>query len=145
MKRSEALAPLSCEHHQALVAAQRLRRATPDTAQEARDAFLAFWESHGRRHFRIEEEVLFPAYAGYGDPHDALLLRALGDHVAIRRDADAIAAAATPEPDALIELGDRLHAHVRLEERELFPLIEETVPGGELTALAEALARAEQP
>jgi len=41
MKRHRVLQPLSRDHHVALVAAQRLRRATPDGAAAARDAFLA--------------------------------------------------------------------------------------------------------
>jgi hypothetical protein len=48
MKRSKALAALSRDHHQALVVAQKLRRATAATACEARDAFLAYWTGHGR-------------------------------------------------------------------------------------------------
>ena len=56
-----------------------LRRATDATAPEARETFLAYWTGHGSRYFRLEEELLFPAYAGYGDPHDPRVLRALGD------------------------------------------------------------------
>ena len=43
MKRSEALASLSRDHHQALVVAQKLRRATDGTAPQARETFLAYW------------------------------------------------------------------------------------------------------
>ena len=43
MKRSAALAALSRDHHQALIVAQQLRRATVATAAEAREAFLAYW------------------------------------------------------------------------------------------------------
>jgi hypothetical protein len=78
VKRSASLASLSRDHHQALVVAQQLRRATDATAAEARTAFLSYWSRHGRLHFRLEEEVLFPAYAGHGDPHDPVVLRALG-------------------------------------------------------------------
>lgn len=79
MKRSEALTPLSHDHHQALVLAQRLRRADAGNAPEVRDAFLGFWREHGQRHFREEEELLLPAYAGHGDAHHPLVLRALGE------------------------------------------------------------------
>jgi hypothetical protein len=61
MKRSAELAVLSRDHHQALVVAQQLRRATVATAAEAREAFLAYWAGHGRLHFGLEEELLFPA------------------------------------------------------------------------------------
>ena len=145
MKRSAALASLSRDHHQALVLAQKLRRATDATAAEARDAFLAYWTDHGRLHFRLEEEFLFPAYAGHADPHHPLVLRALGEHATIRHRADTLMASPSATPDALQRLGTELAAHVRLEEREVFPLIERVVPERELTVLAEALEDAEQP
>jgi len=142
VKRSTALTSLSRDHHQALVVAQRLRRATDATAANARAAFLAYWTEHGRLHFRLEEEVLFPAYAGHGDPHDPVVLRALGDHAMIRHRADAVAAAASSDPSALALLGAELAAHVRLEEREVFPLIERVMPERELEAVARALEAA---
>ncbi|HLI60574.1 MAG TPA: hemerythrin domain-containing protein [Solirubrobacteraceae bacterium] len=140
MKRSEALAILSRDHHQALFVAQRLRRAQPETAAAERARFLEFWTAHGRRHFQLEEELLFPAYAPYGDAHHPLLLRALGEHVAIR----ALAARTDTSPEGLHELGEALAAHVRGEERELFAVIEEAMPPDELLALARELERAER-
>jgi hypothetical protein len=142
MKRDPALASLSRDHHQALVTAQRLRRAGPGTAGEGRAAFLEFWEQHGRTHFRAEEEILLPAFAGHGDPHHPLVARALCDHVAIRHRADALAGRPSPPLAALHELGSRLGDHVRLEERELFPLIEQALPAAELEAVHIALREA---
>jgi hypothetical protein len=139
VKRSEALASLSRDHHQALAIAQKLRRASPETATDVRAAFLSYWTAHGRTHFRLEEEVLLPAYAEYGDAHDPLVLRVLGEHVAIRQRADAVTAATAIAPEALHELGARLAAHVRLEERELFPLIERAVPPPKLLAVARTI------
>lgn len=143
MKRSDALAKLSRDHHHALVAAQRLRRADAATATEARAAFLAFWTSEGSMHFRLEEEVLLPAYARFGDAHHPLVLQALGEHVEIRQRA-ADVAAGEAGVDALHDLGARLAAHVRLEERELFVHIEETMPPEPLAAVAAALDEAER-
>jgi hypothetical protein len=143
VKRSESLAILSRDHHQALFVAQRLSRADADTAAAARTRFLDFWTGEGRAHFRLEEEVLLPAYAAYGDPHDPVVLRVLGEHVAIRAQADRLAAQPAPTLDSLHELGAALTAHVRLEERQLFPMIEDAFPADELLALAHALTRAE--
>jgi hypothetical protein len=42
MKRSDALAPLSRDHQHGLAVALQLRRATPQSAEAAREAF-AFW------------------------------------------------------------------------------------------------------
>ncbi|HET8754760.1 MAG TPA: hemerythrin domain-containing protein [Solirubrobacteraceae bacterium] len=142
MKRHRALQPLSRDHHVALVAAQRLRRATDADAGAARTAFLEFWAEHGAKHFRVEEDVLLPAFAAYGDPGDARVVQMLVEHVRIRA---AAAAIARGEADltALQALGAALAAHVRLEEREVFPLIEETLPEAEAERLVDAVLAAE--
>lgn len=140
MKRSEALAILSRDHHHALVVAQKLTRADAESAAAARDRFLEFWEQEGRRHFQIEEELLLPAFAAHGDARHPLVLQVLGDHVEIRAKAARAAATSEPEVEALRLLGAELATHVRLEERELFPVIEEAIPADELLALAHALA-----
>ena len=139
MKRDPALVPLSHDHHQALTVAQKLRRADAQSAEEARSELVAYWEGHGREHFRLEEEILFPAYAGYGDPYDPLLARALCDHVAIRREVDAATGDAAAPVSTLQKLGTMISDHVRLEERELFPLIKSALPETELAAVAVAL------
>ena len=139
MKRSEALAHLSRDHHQALFVAQRLRRAGPETAAAARDAFLEFWATEGRQHFRDEEEILLPAFARHEPPTHEAVVRVLTDHIDLRRRAGDLASDSTPSPDDLRELGDRLHAHVRHEERVLFPLIEAALSTDELIELAAAL------
>lgn len=143
MKRSPVLEPLSRDHHQALVVAQRLRRASPETAAEVRERFLDFWRSEQVRHFRVEEEVLLPAYAGHGDPGHPLVVRVLVDHVEIRHRADRLARNPSPPIEALQRLGSKLAEHVRLEERELFPLIEAALPDEELEPLCERIAAAE--
>jgi hypothetical protein len=61
VKRSDALAPLSRQHHHGLSAALKLKRADAAAAPEARAAFLEFWDREGRDHFRVEEELLLPA------------------------------------------------------------------------------------
>jgi len=139
VRRHQGLASLSRHHHRILSAAQELRRCTAATARQSRAGYLAHWESEGRNHIRLEEEVLLPAYACHGDPYDPLVARALCDHVSIRQRTTALLVDATPSPDALHQLGSLLAHHVRLEERELFPLIERTIPADQLAALADAL------
>jgi hypothetical protein len=139
MKRDPALISLSRDHHKALSVALRLRRATAETATDVRADALRFWTTAGRAHFRLEEEVLLPAYARHGDPHHPLVARVLCDHVAIRQRMDILARDAPPDVACLRELGTMLADHVRLEERELFVLIEQTLPAAALAALAAVL------
>jgi iron-sulfur cluster repair protein YtfE (RIC family) len=142
MKRHDALASLSRDHHHGLVVAQKLSRATETDALAARAALLAFWEQEGYEHLRIEEDLLFPAFARQADPtHDAIV-RVLTEHVDLRRRAADLTAQTAPAPDALHDLGGRLHDHIRHEERVLFPLIEAALPEHELLELAAAVERA---
>lgn len=143
MKRSEALAILSRDHHQALVVAQKLTRVDADTAAATRTRFLEFWEREGRSHFRLEEELLLPAYAAYGDARHPLVLQVLGDHVAIRAQVARLNVQPDTTVETLREFGAMFAAHVRLEERELFPIIEDAIPADELLELAHELERAE--
>ncbi len=138
MKRHNALAPLSRDHHHALVVAQRLKHASEATAADARNTFLEYWRADGQRHFREEEEILLPSYAGHGDVEEPIVARVLIDHARIRRLADELSGDAAPIA-TLHALGEQLGEHVRREERELFPLIERALPEAELARLLRLL------
>jgi len=60
MKRSAALAALSHDHHHALEAALRLRRADVADLDGAVAHLQAFWYPRGRRHSEIEERLILP-------------------------------------------------------------------------------------
>jgi len=128
----------SRDHHVALVVAQRLKRTAEASAEDACSVFLRYWRSDGRRHFREEEELLLPTFAGFGDLEAPVVAQVLVDHVRIRRLVVEIASG-TPELSTLRVLGTLLEQHVRREERELFPLIEGVVPERELARLAALL------
>jgi hemerythrin-like domain-containing protein len=142
MKRDPALTDLSRDHHQALFRAMRMKRATEDDVDDVRDDVLAFWSDHGAQHFRIEEEILLPAFATRSDPGSEAVVTVLVDHVWIRERMDRLA---QDELDlaAVRELGARLEQHVRHEERVLFPLIEEALERDALATLAQRIAAAE--
>jgi hypothetical protein len=138
VKRHRALEQLSRDHHVALVVARRLKRAGEADAEEARNAFLGYWRGDGREHFREEEEILLPTFAGFSDPDVPAVAGALIDHVRIRRLAQQVAVE-SPSLALLHALGTRLEQHVRREERELFPLIERVIPEDELVRLTALL------
>lgn len=140
MKRAEALRPLSREHLTALLTAKKLREATD--LDEAVGAFLDFWHGDGVRHFRIEEEVLLPTWAVHAEVDRDGVARMLEEHLAIRREALRLEAgeAALDEVQAL---GKLLHDHVRFEERQLFPKVEEALDPNSLDRLAAAIEEAE--
>lgn len=119
MKRDARLRQLSSDHHHALVLAKRA------TAGEmSADEVRARFDAELAPHFAIEEEILLPALREAGAAE--LADRTAADHAAIRAALDA---------DALGDFAERLTAHVRFEERELFPISEEQLPGSVLDAI----------
>jgi hemerythrin-like domain-containing protein len=141
MKRSAELAPLSRDHHKALEVALRLRRVTEETLTEAVEHFLSFWGRHEERHFVVEERLLLPALSE-DDPEWAAATRRVRDeHAEIRSRAAALPGA--PSLDLARALGELLGAHVRYEERQLFPMLEERLPRAALAALGRALMSVE--
>jgi hypothetical protein len=142
MKRSPQLAALSRDHHLALEAALRLRRASPGDEAEAVAYFLAFWEGHGERHFAIEEALVLPALPGTDDAWAEGARRVRRDHEEIRGRASDLSEGRGAE--AARELGELLRDHVRFEERQLFPLLEARLTADALTALGRAIDAAER-
>lgn len=142
MRRHPSLVPLSEDHHHELVQARRLLAAAEAGDAEARlaaaDAWVRTFFETTVRHFRREEEELFPLYARHAGS-TPLLERILAEHMELHGLARALrTAVAAGEVDAerLLALGTLLREHVRLEERELFEEIQRVVPAAELEALA---------
>jgi hemerythrin-like domain-containing protein len=142
MKRHSALIPLSRDHHAGLVQAVRLRRAAADGDAPARLAaaseFVEFFRNEERVHLRDEEEELFPLLLRHVSAQPAPLRAARVQHLQLKgfaRKLDIAIAAGIVDQETLDAAGDLLDAHIRLEERQLFPLIEELVPDHELRKL----------
>lgn len=143
MKRHPVLQDLSRDHHSVLVLAHRLRTIEAREAMSAREAFRDYWSSAGERHFRIEEEVLLPALAKAGRAEDPVVSRVLYEHARIRLLALRLCSGLL-SPSARRGLGELLSRHVRLEEHELFPLVEAALSPAARTKLGSALSRAER-
>lgn len=138
MKRHPSLVPLSHDHHQELVRARALRKAAAgdaDARLAAAGAFLDFFAHETLRHFREEEEAVFPLL---GLDHPAIV-RALREHNEIHGEVRALRAreaGGSVPPEALERLGSLVEAHVRWEERELFELVQREVAPERLEALS---------
>jgi len=133
MKRSPELIALTREHHHALVLARRaIAAAREPSAARALGAELAqLFARELEPHFRIEEQRLLPALRDAGEY--ARTARTLDEHRQLR----ALAlAGATGDSASLLSFGLLLEAHVRFEERDLFPLAEAIVPMKALAAVA---------
>ena len=130
MKRHESLQELSREHYQALKLVLVVRRAVDSgdllRIGEAAAACVAAFAAELEPHFQVEERDLLPQLEAAGEA--ALLQRTRDDHGELRR-----LAAALPFADAasLQRFADCLNAHVRFEEREMFPAVERIRTPGE--------------
>jgi hemerythrin-like domain-containing protein len=140
--RHPAIVPLTHDHHHGLAQARRLRRAAKraETAERMRSAqeFLAFFAAEMIAHFREEEEVLFPLLLGEDGEAPDVLVRILIEHVRIHAMVGALrdeVGAGDVSAGALAAPGEAIEAHIRLEERELFPLIERLVPEDRLGSI----------
>ena len=140
MRRHAALVLLSQEHHHELAHARRLLRAAdagPERRLAVASAYVDAFFAETVEHFRREEEILFPLYVRHAGS-TPMLERILREHMELHglvRALRAEAAAGDIPPEALRSLGDLLHDHVRVEERELFGEIERLVPAAELEGL----------
>jgi hemerythrin-like domain-containing protein len=147
MKRTPELRTLSEDHHHGLVHARRLRRAAEGdeitSAESTARDFLDFWQRDTSLHFRKEEEVLLPVMARYGgDISREPVVEMIEDHAHIRglvMQLSDEAMGGNVRLETLHEIGERLEAHIRFEERVVFPLIEESLSEATLRELAARL------
>jgi hemerythrin-like domain-containing protein len=120
------LRALSQEHDQMLAEAERLRRGAEapndDDVEAAASAFVDFFQTVTLPHLREEEETLFPL-AVEREECRPLLARALLEHLRLRRLAARLRER-EPDRQAMTDLAALLEGHVRLEEHELFPLLQ---------------------
>lgn len=133
MKRSLALSALSREHHTALVWAKRAQGVSDPDSNVFMAKLVTIFEHELEPHFRLEETGLLAALDQQGEY--ALVERTLAEHRALRAGIGRIKAG---DPDALIPFGVALAAHVRFEERELFPVAEERLSPDFLMAIGRA-------
>ena len=121
MKRHQALESFSRDHNVGLTIARALIQQRPDAVEE----FKRLWAQELGDHFDQEETLLGPLL-------DQVRLECLvAVHSEIRRLRDLL-------PLSMRELGKLLDAHIRWEERELFPWIEATATTDQLAALNSA-------
>lgn len=138
MKRHPSLQPLSRDHHEGLLQARELRHAAERGTEDqriARERFRELWDDWFRDHLALEERRLSPLIPEIGDVE-----RLRAEHEAICSLADGLVSStprAEPDRDLMLRLAEKLHDHIRWEERRLFPAIEEAAGEEELRSLGE--------
>jgi hemerythrin-like domain-containing protein len=145
LKRTRQLKPLSSEHHQALLVAFQLKKGIAGHAESAGapkdlpgllSLARRFADAILKAHTRAEEELLGQFLS---DPD---MRRLSGEHGDLHRFVETARSAKPPEMRAaLLAFADLLERHVRWEERELFPAVEERMDEEALATVGHELER----
>lgn len=142
-RRHKALIEWSRDHTLGLAVAKHLTESSgkgTDDRRLALQELMTAWHDNLAEHFAQEEDCLLPVLRNEG--HAKRLQK---EHAAIRANAE-LAGAFIDEQDIdatwLLGVGKLLHDHIRWEERELFPSIEQTATKAELQRIARQIADA---
>lgn len=144
MKRHEALAPLSREHHDGLILAQLLKKNAPPyrglptdlpgKLGYAREVFSDVLDKHF-----IQEEQVLHAISGRNHKIDEMSNEIISEHDNLRRMFKKLGMYGKLEED-LDALGHALETHIRKEERELFPMIQEHASASDMQYIHQITA-----
>jgi hypothetical protein len=130
MIRHPCLQALSRDHHHALVLSKRATRAAGGSTEEQLamcEQLATAFAQDLEPHFVIEEKDL-PALLAKEPAAQPLLAQFAAEHATLRR----LAAALSNGQCAMLEaFASALAGHVRFEERELFPAIEQVLARNE--------------
>jgi len=142
MKRTPYLTPLSWEHHSALVNANRVKRGLAAQADLAviQEFIEYIWEQDLRPHFNREENILLSRPEAKGIP-EAIKTRTLQEHEEFNALFRQIQSSVTPDEKNTLfsRFAELLIAHVRFEESEFFPSVEEAFPEDVLEMVGQQL------
>ena len=152
IRRHPALRSLSRDHHLALQLARGLQAKTDPLLRAQLPKDERALVAHVQRvfaeelaaHFDAEDGVLAPAVAGKDPALDRIMSEIESEHadmmkIVARLSQDAFDGVAIER--ALDCLGHVLEAHVRREEREYYPRVQEVLDEGSLHELGAALGR----
>lgn len=129
MPRAGPLLPLSREHHTTLVLARNMQRAAREGTPDEQQHWLAQAQAHAAEllepHFRQEETLLACCRSQLPQ---GLIDRLLAEHAQLRH----LAMHRSTDPAAdLHAFAELAMAHVRWEERTLFPLLQPLLENAE--------------
>ncbi|GMU85554.1 MAG: hypothetical protein AMXMBFR48_07960 [Ignavibacteriales bacterium] len=146
MKRDEAIAPLSREHHTSLILAQILKKNAPEykglpVTVEGKLAYLfELMDTHIEPHFRAEERIInyLDSRAERFKPMHEKILH---EHNLIRRSVAALKSGSELVIDEMDDLAQLLEGHIRFEEREYFKYLQDHLSEEEMQMVAQLEAQ----
>lgn len=139
MKRANQLQPLSREHHLGLVLCRQAKECSNDVKEIAEHwtALTDYMKNNMINHFDVEDNLLVSKLENYKqtNPNVADVIDKIeSQHKKLYELVDLPSISASQ----VRELGTVLYDHIRFEEREMFPLVQELFSEQELTAIYDA-------
>lgn len=133
MKRNENIVQLSRDHHSGLLCSWKIRQGIKKGIEPERikKYILYFFEDHLKNHFREEEEILCPYL------EDEYTERIRSEHQQMNKLISKIKE--SKEDDLLSDFANLLELHIRFEERNWFPHLEEKLDNSTLNKIGIAL------
>ena len=143
MKRHPAFVSLSQEHHDGLLLATRLQQGTnallrlwSHDLHWQSEYVVKFFDDNLRQHFSVEEEIVFPIARKYLPEHSGMIQKLIDQHKDMKSIAESLRLPVEEKlQNLLTQFGKILEAHIRIEEREFFPLCEAHIPEEEIRAM----------
>lgn len=139
IKRTSEIMPLSREHHFSLLFSWKINQGLKSNipAERIIRYVTYFWENNLRLHFEQEEVVLFNPFRD-----DPLVVQALEEHSLARNLIHSLIerqGSDLEQRQKLKQLSELITAHVRTEERTIFPELENRMSEEELNKAASLL------
>lgn len=141
IKRNKNLISLSRDHHDGLMMVWKIRQGVCLGVNSNRisDYVIHAFESELEPHFREEEKLLFVKL----NSNEPLRKQAEEEHELLRKLFNQIKDESLPSIPLLEKFAATLEAHIRFEERQLFPYLEEVVADNDLVSIGERLSKKE--
>ncbi|MFN8008034.1 MAG: hemerythrin domain-containing protein [Terriglobia bacterium] len=150
-KRHDSLIPLSREHHYGLMVSLRIHRGLEQHEEDAdwlsqrASKAIRFFDSDLKSHFKTEEEIVFPAMSSI-DEAKPVVEELIREHRELKRLVHDLGQARERQLAPLLrEFADLLEAHIRKEERVLFPIYEQKLSVEIAEQVGAEVLRAEGP
>lgn len=123
LKRHPALVPLSRDHHFGLLLCWKIRTGFKREISVDRitDYVIYFYENHLLTHFKEEEQYIFTLL----DEKDERRKKAERQHRKIIRLVNKLSKQPDTSKTTLGQIEEEVEGHIRYEERDLFPYIQE--------------------
>jgi hemerythrin-like domain-containing protein len=138
MQRTQQLVPFSHDHHHGLVVCRRIQEGLKQKIDPGRiiNYVRDFWLKDLAQHFEEEENLLLPLL----EETNVFVKRTIEEHRGLRTLIDQMSEEDDEAKEPLLTaFADLLKAHIRFEERELFPLLEQKVNPERLTEVTKSL------